>query len=180
MYPDLKLLTIDAAAGDRTAWEELVDVYAGAVWDLARAGAEREQAADACELAWLRAAQAVHACPRIGRGVWDILQAAVLREVSGGDLPPAVSDRHAAQRITLALPAHRIAPGAVVAVTSPDGLHRRFRLPEDAAPGAVVVLSGEDGGMEIVIGLRAGLPPLPVQAVTEPVAADPRPKSSAL
>jgi hypothetical protein len=171
MYQDLELLTAAAAAGDRAAWDELVDIYAAAVWELARAGVGPERAGAASELAWLRAVQAVHASPRIGVAVWDVLKAAVLCELSDekGWSPPggpstgacrAGTERprrtRAGQRITVALPAHRIAAGTVVAVTSRDGLRRRFALPEGAAPGAVVLLPGDDGGVEIVIDLRTG------------------------
>jgi hypothetical protein len=170
MYQDLELLTAAAATGDRAAWDQLVDIYAGAVWQLACAGAGPEPAKAASELAWRRAVQAVHTSPRIGAAVWDVLTAAVLSEVNEeGDRSPragstgagrVVTDRprltRAGQRITVALPAHRIAAGTVVAVTSPDGLRRRFALPEGAAPGAVVLLPGDDGGVEIVIDLRTG------------------------
>jgi DNA-directed RNA polymerase specialized sigma24 family protein len=49
-----------AKAGDREAWNVLVDAHAGAVWSaVARAGLAPEDAAQVCELTWLRLAQSL-------------------------------------------------------------------------------------------------------------------------
>lgn len=54
--------------------------------------------------------------------------------------------------VILELPAHRIAPGNVVAVAGPDRRSHQIVLPDDVAPGMPVCVVDE--GLEVVIRLR--------------------------
>lgn len=53
-------LVLAAALGDEAAWNELVDVHAQSLWTgLLQAGLERDEVVAACELVWVRLAQAL-------------------------------------------------------------------------------------------------------------------------
>lgn len=53
--------------------------------------------------------------------------------------------------VIVQLPAHRIAPGAVVAVTGPDRRPRTIVLPDDVTPGSPVLVQSAD--LDVVIRL---------------------------
>lgn len=54
--------------------------------------------------------------------------------------------------VVVDLPAHRIAPGSVVAVAGPDHRSHQIVLPDDVEPGLPLCVRGED--LEVVIRLR--------------------------
>ena len=54
--------------------------------------------------------------------------------------------------VVVELPAHRIAPGNVVAVAGPDRRSHQVVLPDDVAPGVPLCVLADD--LEIVIRLR--------------------------
>lgn len=74
-------LTASAARGDASAWRHLVTVHTTPLWHFALdCGMTPDQAEQACELAWLRAAQALEERPHIGQGFGHALRAAVVDE----------------------------------------------------------------------------------------------------
>jgi len=69
-----------AAAGDRSAWDRLVDVHASKVWGAAlEAGFTMREAATVCRLAWLHVAQVLPRYQLVG-GVENLLLDIVDRE----------------------------------------------------------------------------------------------------
>lgn len=54
--------------------------------------------------------------------------------------------------VVVELPAHRIAPGNVVAVAGPDHRSHQVVLPDDVAPGLPICV--QDSELQVVIRLR--------------------------
>jgi len=74
-------LTGSAARGDASAWRHLVTVHTTPLWHFALdCGMTPDQAEQACELAWLRAAQSLEERPHIGQGFGHALRATIVDE----------------------------------------------------------------------------------------------------
>lgn len=113
-------LVRSAAAGDRSAWEALVDAYTGLVWAVARSHRLSEgDAADVAQTTWLRLVEHVdriaepgsvgawlatttrHECLRLlrrGRQIQLVSASEVLLEVLPDDQPPVDSALLAQER----------------------------------------------------------------------------------
>lgn len=110
-----RLLVAEAAAGDRLAWERLVDEYAGLVWSVIRGcGLFGAEAADVSQTVWLRfvehidrlreaeragawlATTARHECFRVMRRAGRQVVTAEVPEVESVDDADAVVDALAA------------------------------------------------------------------------------------
>jgi DNA-directed RNA polymerase specialized sigma24 family protein len=73
-------LLASAATGDQAAWDELVDRYGELVWAVARShGLDPDEAAEVCQVSWLRLAQRLDAPPGPG-GILAWLAATAGRE----------------------------------------------------------------------------------------------------
>jgi hypothetical protein len=68
------------------------------------------------------------------------------------DGPPHRVDTADMSVVVVDLPAHRIAPGNVVAVAGPDHRSHQIVLPDDVEPGLPICVRGEE--LEVVIRLR--------------------------
>lgn len=74
-------LTASAARGDASAWRHLVTVHTTPLWHFALdCGLTADQAEQACELAWLRAAQSLEERPHLGQSFGHELRAAIVDE----------------------------------------------------------------------------------------------------
>lgn len=65
---------------------------------------------------------------------------------------PDPDDHRDMSVVVVDLPAHRIAPGSVVAVAGPDHRSHQIVLPDDVEPGLPLCLRGDE--LEVVIRLR--------------------------
>jgi RNA polymerase sigma factor (sigma-70 family) len=116
-----RLLVAEAAAGDRVAWERLVDEYAGLVWSVIRGcGLFGAEAADVSQTVWLRfvehidrlreadragawlATTARHECYRVMRRAGRQVLTADVPEVAAAD---GAEDRSAVLRALERIPA---------------------------------------------------------------------------
>lgn len=87
-------LTASAARGDASAWRHLVTVHAGPLWGFALdCGLSPADAEQACELAWLRAAQSLEEVPQLGHAFGYALRATVVDEAHRARTPRGQQDR---------------------------------------------------------------------------------------
>ena len=86
-------LTSSAARGDASAWRHLVTVHATPLWAFALdCGLTPADAEQACELAWLRAAQLLEDRPHIGHAFGHELRSTVVDEAHRSRAPRAQQD----------------------------------------------------------------------------------------
>lgn len=123
-------LTSAAARGDAPAWRHLVTVHATPLWHFALdCGLTPDAAEQACELAWMRAAQLLEERPHVGRAFGHTLRGVVVDEAHR-----ARDDRD--------LPEHRPRLG-LVSNGRPVGAEKRSGARRSEQAGATAPPEGE-------------------------------------